>query len=361
MTKHAERRAARAAALALAALAAACGADPHERRPGFSGEPVEVRAEAVDAGAWSEGLEVTGTIAAFRRASPGTVLMGRVEAVLRREGDRVVAGEPLARIEVREVTARLAQAEAGVAAARAQEDNARITLERMERLHARQAAPRKAVDDAVAGHDAARAARQAAEAAVEAGRSSVGHGVVRAPFAGTVTERRIEAGDLASPGMPLFVVEDLSRVKVEAHVAESLAHGFVPGAVVRVEVPSAGVAIDGTVTEVLPAADPASRTLAVRVVLDNAGGDLRPGMFARLALAGVEARAVSIPEAAVVRRGPLAGVFVVAADGTARLRWLSLGTARDGRIRVLAGLEAGSRVVVSPPAALEDGRPVRVL
>jgi RND family efflux transporter MFP subunit len=130
---------------------------------------------------------------------------------------------------------------------------------------------------------------------------------------------------------------------------------------VRVEVPSAGVAIDGTVTEVLPAADPASRTLAVRVVLDNAGGDLRPGMFARLAFAGVEARAVSIPEAAVVRRGPLAGVFVVAADGTARLRWLSLGTARDGRIRVLAGLEAGSRVVVSPPAALEDGRPVRVL
>jgi RND family efflux transporter MFP subunit len=288
--------------------------------------------------------------------------MGRVDQILRREGDRVRAGEPLARIESREVSARLAQAEANVAAASAMETNARLMKERMERLLAKQAATRKNVEDATAGYDAAAANLAAAKEGVAAARMYVAYSEVTAPFAGVVVERRVEVGDTAAPGTPLFVVDDTSKMKIEAQVPESALRGVAAGDPVEVEVDSAGGgARSGTVSEVLPAADPRSRSFTVRAVLDNADGALRPGMFARLRLGGEDRKAVVVPESAVVRRGPLTGVFTVDGQGIARLRWVSLGEARDGRVEVLSGLSAGERIVTEPPAALEDGRRVEVL
>jgi hypothetical protein len=96
----------------------------------------------------------------------------------------------------------------------------------------------------------------------------------------------------------------------------------------------------------------------VRVVLDNTDGALRSGAFARLSLGEPAAPAVVVPEAALVRRGPLTGVFVVDDGGFARLRWLSPGAIRDGRVAILAGLAVGERYVEAPPAELADGRRV---
>ena len=329
------------------------GAKPEARAP--------IRAAVVPAAsiAWPSGLEVTGTIEAARRALPGTSLLGRVVTVLHDAGDAVGAGAVLARIESAEVDARLAQAEAAVAAARAGETNAQGTRERLERLLAKEAATESAVDAAVAAHEAARAQRAAAEQAVAAARTWVAHADVRAPFAGVVTERRVEAGDTAMPGTPLFVVEDTARVKVEAQVAESHALGLARGDVVEVDVPALGTsALRGSIDEVLPAANPGSRTFTVRVLLDNPARRLRSGLFARVRLPGAEESVTTVPETAVVRRGPLAGVFVVSSDGKARIRWVTLGARRDGACAVESGLAAGESVVVDPPADLLDGSPV---
>jgi RND family efflux transporter MFP subunit len=297
----------------------------------------------------------------IRRAAPGTVLMGRVEEVLHQEGDRVKAGEVLARVESRDMAARLAQAEAAAAAARAQEENARLSKERMERLQARQAASRKNVEDAITGYDAAAAGLRAAEEGVKAARVSYGYTRVTAPFAGTITEKRVEAGDTASPGIPLFVVEDTSRMKVEAAVAESSVAGLVKGRPVEVIVDAAeGAPRRGVLAEILPAGDPRSRTFTVRVLLENADGALRSGMFARLIIEKGERSSLAVPESSLVRRGPLTGLFTADEGGVARLRWITVGETRAGTTEVLTGLKAGERFVLSPPAALDDGARIEV-
>ena len=344
--------------LALAAVAAAAALACHgtpEREAPVAAEPIAARTVAAEAAAVAAGGGATGTVEPMRRATPATLLMGRIESIHRREGDRVRKGDLLAVVDARDASARKAQAEAALAAARAAETNARAMRERIERLAARQAASRKNVEDAVLGHEAALAQVRAAEEGVAAASVYTGDARVVAPFDGVVTERRAEVGDMASPGAPLFVVEDLSRVKVEATVAESVAAELKPGTPVEVDF-AAGAARAATIDEILPAADPRSRTFVVRVLLDNADGSLRSGSFARLRLAGTEGpgAAAAVPEEALLRRGPLTGVFV-AIDGFARLRWITVGRTRGGTVEVLTGLSAGERVVSPIPANLEDG------
>ncbi len=341
----------------LGSLACGEGAKTPARE---AGPAVAVSVETAAEIPWADGIPVTAGLMPLRRATPGTVLMGRVEEVLRREGDRVRSGEVLARVESRDVAARLAQAEANVAAAKAQEENARLTKERMERLQARQAASRKNVEDATTGYEAAAAGLKAAEEGVKAARVAYGYTQVTAPVAGVVTERHVEAGDTAAPGMPLFAVEDTSKMKVEASVPESSLAGLSAGQPVQVMVEAAGGARQGVLSEILPAGDPRSRTFTVRVVLDNPDGALRTGMFARLLIERESRKALAVPESALVRQGPLTGLFAADAGNVARLRWITAGEARDGKVEVLTGLKAGERFVLSPPATLEDGGRIEV-
>jgi multidrug efflux pump subunit AcrA (membrane-fusion protein) len=120
-----------------------------------------------------------------------------------------------------------------------------------------------------------------------------------------------------------------------------------------------GDAHPATIAEILPSSNPATRTVTVRVVLDNPGGALRTGMFARLRFPGDGPASAVVPATAIVRRGPLTGVFVVD-GGVARLRWITLGHTQDGRVEAQTGLEAGERIVAAPPAELADGRRIEL-
>ncbi len=363
LTAGAPRRRLALPALLLGVLmlaGASCAGGGERTRP-VESPPVPAMVRAAEEIPWPRWLEVTAGLNPLRRAMPGTVLMGRVDRVYHHEGDHVGSGTVLARVESRDVAARLAQAEAGVEAARAMERNARLMKERMERLHAHQAASQKNLDDAVAGYDAAAASLRAAEEGVAAARVYVGYSEIVAPFDGVVVERRVEAGDMAAPGMPLFVVEDGSKMKVEAQVPESELKGLRVGDPVEVAIEADGAGSrEGELAEILPAADPRSRTFTVRVLVGNADGFLRSGMFARLRLRAEPGKAIALPDSALVRRGPLTGVFVVDGESTARLRWVTVGESRSGHSEILTGLDAGERFVVEPPAGLEDGRRIEV-
>jgi len=344
-------------ALGLATLTG-CGGETHHAPAGPSMEPLAVVTAPAVTADWDDGIEVTAGVLPLHRAMPGTVLMGRVDQVAAQEGDSVIEGQLLARIESRDVAARVAQAEAGVAAAQAMEHNAKLMKDRMERLHLRQAASRKNFDDAAAGHEAALANLAAAEEGVKAAEVYLGYSEIRAPFAGRVVQKNVEVGDTAAPGMPLFVIEDTSKVKIEAQVPESVAGGLTAGASVEVELQ--GETRQARLAELVPAADPRSRTFTVRALLDNTDGRFRSGMFARVRIPGEGRAAVTVPETAVVRRGPLTGVFTVDDGEIARLRWVTLGRETGGNREVLTGLAAGERVVAQATPGLVDGRPVEV-
>ncbi len=347
----------------LALILAACG----------GGEPAETAAAPRDAGAVRVDVataavetvpvqtQASGSVQPIRRVMPGTKILGRIEAVPVREGDRVARGQLLAKLESRDLEAARAQAEAAVAMAGAQLENARVQHERMRDLHGRGSVTDKALEDATTGFQVARAAVAQAEANLAAARVHLGYAEVRSPLAGWVVDKRVEAGDMTSPGAPMFTVEDLSQVKIEVNVPETEVVGLAEGGQARVEV--SGRRIEASVDRIAPAGDPASRTFSVQLLLDNPDGALRSGMFARVSFEHGERPVLRVPATAVVRRGQLEGLFVVSDDGeagaVARLRWIKTGrTAGQGdavHVEVLSGLDPGERYVVSPPPGLTDG------
>lgn len=300
--------------------------------------------------------EASGSVEAWRRASPGTKIMGRVAELPVRQGDRVSAGQVIARIESADLEAAVAQAGAAVVMAEATLENAATHAARMEQLHAQRSVTDKNLEDATAGHRVAAASLEVARANLEAAEVILSYAVVRTPIAGWVTEKLIEAGDIAEPGRPMVIIEDLSRVKVKVNVPEGVVVGLAPGQ--PAEVTILGHTRSVTIDRMVPAGDPATRTFTVEMVLDNPDGEIRAGMFARATFDTGSRSALLIPESAVVKRGQLVGVFVVGEGNRATLRWIKLGVRIDGRVEALSGLRPGERYLLAPTPDVHDGAKV---
>jgi RND family efflux transporter MFP subunit len=304
---------------------------------------------------------VSGGVEAYRKASLGTKIMGRVVEIRVHEGDAVKAGELLVRVDVADVAAKKAQAQAALRQAEAMLANAETQFDRIQALYERQSASKKEYDDTKTALDAARAAVAEAESARREAEVSEAYGDIQAPFSGVVTAKLAEPGDMAAPGRPLVVVEDLSRVKIAVQVPEgeiALIHPDMPLSF-QVEAVQSGPQT-GLVKEIIPAGDPTSRTFDVKIFVDNPEGKLKPGMFARVELPIGEREALLVPAGAVTRKGQLEAVFTPDESGRARLSWVKTGRAFNGRVEILSGLKAGDRVIVSAERPLTDGQPVEI-
>jgi RND family efflux transporter MFP subunit len=286
--------------------------------------------------------------------------LGRLEEIRVREGDRVRKGDVLARLEDADLRAAVEQSRAAVRMAEANLENAEAQHGRMANLQKRGSATEKSLEDAVAAFRVAEAGLEQARANLLAAEVALSYSELQAPMGGWVVRKLVETGDMITPGTPLLVIEDLSRVKVTFHVPETDVVGLKEGSPAEVSVDVLGQVYDAAVDRVVPSGDPASRTFRVQLILDNTDGILRSGMFARARFLRGERQALAIPMDAVVRRGGLDGVFVVEEDLRARLRWLKLGRAEGELVEVLSGLEVGHRLVIRPPAGLADGVAVEV-
>ena len=248
----------------------------------------------------------------------------------------------LAEIDAAELRAALAQATAA-------RDQAKRDFDRVSALLPKNAISRSEYEQAQARYEGAKAATDEAEHALS-------NAEVRAPFTGMITRKDMDPGDLAMPGKPLFAMEDFSRLRLETHVAESLAGTLKTGDKIRITVDTAGVDTEGVVSEISPSADVGSRTFLVKIDLP-ADPALRAGQFGRAHIPRGQHRALEAPESAVTRRGQMEIAFVVK-DGTARMRLVRTGAHEGGRVEILSGLEPGELLVVAPDAGLRDGDPV---
>jgi membrane fusion protein (multidrug efflux system) len=327
-----------AAILALAG--AACGAHP----PGGAapGEPAPVAVRTARVGGVEAGVaEVPGSVEAVETAAIASRIAATVTSVRVETGQTVRQGATLAQLDDRDMTARVVAAEAALAAATAQRA-------RLADLLAKDAATKQEVEAAEAAEAEARAGRDAAQA-------QIAYADLRAPFAGVVVDRRVRAGDLATPGQVLFVVQGRGRLRVAASVSRAQADTLKEGQPITV-VRDGGGTVEGRLSILSPVSDPGSRRVPIKVDLPD-DADLRAGAFVRLRLpaAGEEAPAL-VPTAAIVEHGALTGVFVVQ-DGRARLRWISPGEKAGDMVEARAGVSPGE-IVVLDPADLTDGRPV---
>jgi RND family efflux transporter MFP subunit len=322
-----------AALLSLALVAA----PPSGGAP--AGAPVKVAVVAVES---EPGARlVAGTTAAVDRAVLSTRVAARIARVHAAEGQPVRRGDLLVTLADEDLRGAVSGAEAARAAAAAHERRIRALL-------AQDAATPAELDQAVAQ-------RAQAEAALAAARANLGYAGLRAPFDGVVQARRANAGDLVGPGQPVLEVEGRA-LELQATLSEEEARGVARGTRLPFDAGSrSGVA---EVTALAAGADPLSHRVALRARIVEGGDGLRSGAFVRLRVPSPAAAALWVPRSALVERGDLTGVFV-AEDGRATLRWLALGEAAGDRVPVRAGLRPGERVIATP-GGLRDGAAVEV-
>lgn len=282
-------------------------------------------------------------------------VQGRVVRLLAAQGDHVLANAPLASV----YSAEVAGAGAGLSEARINRLAAEQSLARAERLAGEGAGSQRDVIDARTVLATARAEEQRAGAVLRsmgAPQQAVGTYTLRAPISGTIVQRALRVGAEARPDAaePAFLIADLGRVWVLAHLHEAQGSAVHAGDRVEIEIPALpGRRFTSTVDRVADAVDPNARTLIVRVSLMNEDHALKPEMFARVTVRTRSAGVVLVPVGALVTEAHGYVTFVETTPGHYERRAVVLGAELDGRAQVLSGLRAGERVVVEGALLLD--------
>lgn len=290
-------------------------------------------------------VEVTGQVTPIFQATLSSRIQGTIDKLLVREGTPVAKGQILIQLDNRDVQAELARAKAEV-------ENSKAHLDRMKKLYEQDAVSKQEMENAVRSYKVAEANRKAVVA-------QLSYTVVKAPFDGVITEKKVEAGELASPGQSLLRMEDPRQLRLEATVAEGDLKSVSRGDTISVFIDALGThALTGTVSQILPAGNPQTHTFTVKVDLPSTPG-LKSGMFGRFQLGKGSAPTILVPESAVLQRGELTSVFVVGSDQISRLRWVKTGRRLNGQLEMLSGVNAGERVLLEASAGV-DGAVVKI-
>ena len=322
----------------------------------------------------SDIFQATGTVHSWRTAPVASQVMANIVSVNVREGDSVRRGQIFITMDASQYRASadrgqaaLEAAEHEIASAQSDLDLAKSDYKRLEYLYkkdiisARDYDQAKAkVDSTAARLDLARANREQAAAALKQDQVLLSYTNVVAPFDGVITERRVDPGALATPGLPLLTVEESGHYRLEVTLDERDLKYARLGDSIPVSLDAVGgPPLSGKVVQIVPAADPASRSFVVKLDLPADPG-LRSGLFGRAAFSRGEKQAIAVPSSAVTDRGQLQSVYVLNDDNIATLRYVILGVATNGQVEVLSGLTPNETIVAKPAGRDLAGKRVEV-
>jgi len=310
----------------------------------------------------ASGPILSGTLVADRTAQIRAEVPGSVLQVFRDPGAVVAAGTSLAKIDDRAISDVFLSARSGLAAAEVAADLAARELARAEKLAAAGAIADRDLENARRANLVATTAMFDARARLAQAQKQVDATNVLTPYAGIVSERFVNPGDVVAPGAPLFVVVDPATMKLEAAIpAEQLATVRV-GAPVRFAVTGyPGRTFEGRIASINPAADPQTRQVRLSVRIPNAGNRLVAGLFAEGRVAANAREALTLPAAAVDQRGLSPAVLRLRGGVTEKVE-VTLG-ARDqasDRLEITKGLTAGDTVLVGAALGIAPGTPLQV-
>jgi RND family efflux transporter MFP subunit len=331
-------------------------------------------------------LKLPGTMQALTEAP----ILARADGYLKRRladiGDRVEAGRVLAEIDAPELDQQIHQAEAAIeqaqaameqaqaslAQGKANRELARITADRMKRLVEKGISPQQDGDQAQAQLAAQDANVQALEKAILAQRSNLvavkanlsrlqdvqGYRVVKAPFAGVITQRNVDVGALVSTGTTLlYRIAQIGTLRTYVNVPQASVNAVRVGQPATLTVSHLpGRTFRGTIARTANALDPASRTMLVEVDVPNVDGALFPGTYAEVDLSGSRPDPpLVVPAAAILFRNDGAQVAIVQSDQTVHLQKISVGRDYGDRVEILQGISEGTVIVAVPGDAAREG------
>ena len=311
--------------------------------PGIELPVAVVRVQKIDTVKQPAIEEVVGTVQPKLQAVIEAKVSGRITRLPVTLGQSVKQGDVLVELATQEIQARLDQASATFR-------QAELEFKRISNLRKQGAVTQ-------AEFDAAQTRYTVAKAGVAEAEALSGYAKIVAPFDGVVARKLADEGDLAMPGKPLLELEGRTGLRLVADVPTLLAGHVQPEAKLAVRMDTLANPITGTVAEISPAADPASRTVRVKLDLSETAG-VRTGQFGRLEVPLSEAAFLFVPPPALVLRGQLEILFI-ATDGKAQMRLVRSGKQTPQGIEILAGLASGETVIVEGAETLRDGQPLQ--
>lgn len=340
------------AMILLAGLTAGCKGNTEKevaKRPEIAG----VTTTPVSLSMIDEVYEATGTVRSDRTSMVASRVMGVVTSLLVREGDTVKAGQVLLIIDDRDAVQRVRAANMAVESAKLSKSLAESTWQRYKNMYDEKALSRQEMDQIETQKKVAESEYERTVAMAQEARTYLSFTRVTAPMFGRVTEKHIDAGSMASPGMPLLVIEGGGGSYIEASVDAGLGAKVKTGMAVEAVVETMNQPLPGTIREVFPAVDPLSRTFTIKVKLKDARP--RSGLFARIRIPVGKREAIIVPDQAIVRKGQLTGVYVVDSQGVVIYRLIRTGNTTAGGTEILSGLTINDRAIMSGIERVTDG------
>lgn len=308
-------------------------------------------------------FSASGKLVAGNSANVSTRMMGYITSINTDVGRYVKKGQTLVNINNTDLKAKEGQVNAQISQAQANFNIAQKDYNRFKNLYDSQSASQKELDDMTARMEMARANLNAAQQMRNEIRSQYSYTNIAAPISGVVTQKYVNTGDMANPGMPLLTIEAQGTIQAQVLVSEAYINQIKSGMPVKVIQKSNGKELEGQVAEISLSAAQTGGQYVVKVNVQ--GKELLPGMYVnvifpveKVATQTASSTSVSVPNEALVHNGQLTGVYVISQSGTAVLRWIETGKEMGDQVEVLSGLNADEAYITSAQGKLYNGAKV---
>ena len=336
----------------------ACGS-PEEKNQTADTPAVKVKTIKVNTTS-QNGFSFSGTISAEKMSTLKTRHAGYVNRILVNVGDKVQKNQTLLEIDNAELQAQLQQAKAGKAQAEKQFEIAQKDLNRYERLKASSSISEKELEQVQLQFQSSASALVQAKQSYNQVAAMMDYTNIKAPFAGVISNKMIQEGDMAMPGMPLLSLTSSGTFEVKSDLSESQITKVKPEQIVKIEIPSLGKTYDGTITEVSSSSEANGSRYFVKSTFKETPENALSGMFAKIYVEGKDnintnQTLVSIPTNALIQKNGLVGVYVYGKSDTALLRWIKTGRQIGDNIEVISGLSVDDKIIVSADSKLYNG------
>jgi len=327
--------------------------------------PVTVHVSQVNSQNVSDQLKVSGQVQAHNSVNISTRNMGYVEMVNVEVGSKVTKGQQLIKINSNDLQAKLAQVNANIKQAEIGLANAEKDYNRFKALYAKQSVSQKEMDDMEAHYNMSKAGLDAATQMKNEVNAQFSYSSIVSPISGTITQKMIEVGDLANPGMPLLTIESGNEFEVMAMVPESAIGTIKKGENCDVYIGAINKTIKAKVSEISTSSKMTGSQYMVKIDLGKENNGLFSGMYANVTFTQPNSNSKTIsvtmiPMSSLITQGDLRGVYTISDENTAVLRWLRLGITMGDQVEVLSGLKPNEKYITSAESKLYNGASVSI-
>mgnify|MGYP001079656791 CR=1 FL=1 len=313
----------------------------------------------------NEGFYLSGEITAKQTANISTRMMGYINKIYVKPGDKVASGQLLVSISSDDILAKKAQIQAMITEAEAAAKNAQRDYERFKTLRNQNSVSDKELENVALQNTSMNAKVQMVRQQMNEVNAMLSYTNIRAPFSGVVTQKMVDEGSMANPGMPILTIEQNGELQVIASIPENYIQYVKVGDVAKMELKSLGASIDGKVSELSPSAFRTGGQYSMKLAIDTKDKEnIRPGMYVNILIPNKTSENITskimLDKSSIVYRDQLTGVYVIDDQSQANLRWIRLGKTIGNQVEVLSGLSQNDEIVSKAEGKLYNGVKVSV-